>query len=127
MQIGIKHAHEHIVKSADLAQVQKSGELPVLSTPKLLAWMEESCWQSVSDLLDSGETTVGISANFKHLAASAEGAKVRVESYLVEVDRKRLAFEVKAYEGDILLAEGRLERFIVCSERFLQKLRDRQS
>lgn len=127
MQIGIKHVHEHVVTSADLAQVQKSGELPVLATPKLLAWLEESCWMSVGDLLENGETTVGTYANFKHLAASAEGAKIRVETCLTLIDRKRLVFDVKAYEGNILLAEGQLERFIVNSERFLKKLRDRQA
>lgn len=127
MQIGMKHVHEHKVKSGDLAQVQKSGELPVLATPKLLAWMEESCWLSVSEMLEPGETTVGNLSNFRHLAASAEGATVRVETCLKAIDRKRLVFDVKAYEGDLLLAEGQLERFIVCSERFLKKLHERES
>ena len=127
MQVGTKHVHEHIVRSEDLAKVQKSGELPVLATPKLLAWMEECCWLSVSDMLGYRETSVGTVTELRHLAPSAEGATVRVESYLAEVDRKRLVFEVKAYEGDLLLAEGRLERFIVTSERFLKKLSERQA
>lgn len=127
MQIGIKHVHEYVVRQDDLAQVQKSGQLPVLATPRLLAWLEESCWLSVCDFLEYGETTVGTYTNFRHLAASAEGARVRVETCLAEVDRKRLVFDVKAYEGELLLAEGRLERFVVSSERFLKKLRDRSS
>ena len=43
------------------------------------------------------------------------------ETKLVEVDRKRLVFEVKAYDAAGVIGEGTHERFIIDNERFLAK------
>ena len=45
----------------------------------------------------------------------------RVETKLVEVDRKRLVFEVKAFDEKGLIGQGRHERFVISSEKFLKK------
>jgi predicted thioesterase len=37
------------------------------------------------------------------------------------VDRRRLVFEVKCFEGDTLVGEGIHERFVVDSEKFMSK------
>ena len=46
---------------------------------------------------------------------------MRAETELTEIDRRRLVFTVRAFAGGELIGEGRHERFIVDSERFLQK------
>jgi predicted thioesterase len=47
--------------------------------------------------------------------------KVMVESTLVEADGRRLVFDVKAYDEAGLIGEGKHERFVVFSERFVAK------
>jgi predicted thioesterase len=47
--------------------------------------------------------------------------EVRCETELMEVDRKRLVFSVKAYDAAGLIGEGTHERFIVEDQRFLSK------
>jgi predicted thioesterase len=47
---------------------------------------------------------------------------IRCDSKLVEVDRKRLVFEVQCFDGDTLIGEGTHERFVVDSEKFMGKL-----
>ncbi len=110
------------VQEDDLADVMRSGDLAVLATPRVLAWLEECCWRSVIELLGETETTVGTKADLEHLAASPLGAQVTCKAKLLERDGKRLIFEAEAEGNGKILAKGRFERFIVERERFLGKL-----
>ena len=47
--------------------------------------------------------------------------RFRCEAELIEVDRRRLVFEVKCFEGETLVGEGLHERFVVESEKFMSK------
>ena len=51
------------------------------------------------------------------------GATIRCEAELTEVDRRRLVFEVKCFEGETLVGEGIHERFVVESEKFMTKMK----
>lgn len=56
-----------------------------------------------------------------HVAASPIGAHIHAESTLVEIDRRMLTFEVKAYADGELIGEGRHQRCIIYAERFMEK------
>ena len=83
--------------------------------------MEKTCLESVADKIGEGNTTVGIAVNIKHLKASPVGSTIRCEAEITEVDRRRLVFEVKCFEGETLVGEGIHERFVVDSEKFMSK------
>ena len=119
---GLCHSETLVVRHEDTAAVYGSGALEVFATPAMIALMEKTCLESVSDNIGEGNTTVGIAVNIKHLKASPVGAVIRCDSQLVEVDRKRLVFEVKCYDADALIGEGIHERFVVDSEKFMGKL-----
>lgn len=105
------------------AAVMGSGTLEVLSTPSLLASLENVAMNCVADQLEKGQTTVGTLANFKHLKASLIGQPYTAQAELIEVDRRRLVFRVWATDAQgNLLAEGIHERFIVEIAKFLSKL-----
>ena len=118
---GLCHSETLVVKHKDTAAVYGSGSLEVFATPAMIALMEKTCLESVSDKIGEGNTTVGIAVNIKHLKASPVGSTIRCEAELVEVDRRRLVFEVKCSEGDTLVGEGIHERFVVDSEKFMSK------
>jgi predicted thioesterase len=65
---------------------------------------------------------VGTLVNVTHSAATPVGMRVWCESQLVEVDRRRLVFEVKAYDQCGLIGEGRHERFVIDSAKFQAKI-----
>lgn len=48
---------------------------------------------------------------------------IRCESELTGVDRRRLTFSVRAYDGKTLVGEGIHERFIVNDMVFMEKAR----
>ena len=119
---GLINSETLLVRHEDTAAVYGSGALEVFATPAMIALMEKTCLESVSDKIGEGNTTVGISVNIKHLKASPVGALIRCDATLVEVDRRRLVFEVKCFEEETLIGEGIHERFVVDSEKFMGKL-----
>ena len=77
--------------------------------------------RSVESALEEGTGTVGTLIDVKHTAATPVGMEVTCETTLVEVDRKRLVFTVKAYDAAGVIGEGTHERFIINNEKFLEK------
>lgn len=121
MEAGITGKQTITVTEEKTAQAMGSGTLPVFATPEMIALMENTAYKSVADELEEGAGTVGTLMNVKHVAATPVGMEVTCETKLVEVDRKRLVFEVKAYDAAGVIGEGTHERFIIDNERFLAK------
>ena len=119
---GLCHSETLVVEHKDTAAVYGSGSLEVFATPAMIALMEKTCLESVNAQIGEGNTTVGIAVNIKHLKASSVGSTIRCNAKLIEVDRKRLVFEVQCFEGENLIGEGIHERFVVDSEKFMGKL-----
>ena len=118
---GLHNSVTLVVEHKDTAAVYGSGALEVFATPAMIALMEKTCLESVADKNGEGNTTVGIAVNIKHLKASPVGSTIRCDAEITEVDRRRLVFEVKCFEGETLVGEGIHERFVVDSEKFMSK------
>lgn len=119
---GLCHSETLVVEHKDTAAVYGSGALEVFATPAMIALMEKTCLESVAMKIGEGNTTVGIAVNIKHLKASPIGSLIRCDAKLIEVNRKRLVFEVRCLEGETLIGEGIHERFVVDSEKFMAKV-----
>ena len=118
---GIKGREETIVSEANSAKAMGSGTLNVFATPAMTALMEETAWKSVAPYLEEGCGTVGTLLNITHDAPTPFGMKVWCESELVEVDGRRLVFQVTAYDEKGRIGGGRHERFIIQNEKFQAK------
>ena len=121
MELGIKGAAETVVVYENTAAAVGSGALEVFSTPSMIALMEMASRELVQPYLEEGQSTVGTRLEVSHVAASPIGAHIRAESTLVEIDRRMLTFEVKAYADGELIGEGRHQRCIIYAERFMEK------
>ena len=119
---GLCHSETLVVEHKDTAAVYGSGSLEVFATPAMIAQMQKTCLESLNSQIGEGNTTVGIAVNIKKLKASPVGSTIRCEAKLIEVDRKRLVFEVQCFEGETLIGEGTHERFVVDSEKFMGKV-----
>lgn len=125
MNVGMKYTLNFVVTEEITAKVVGSGELEVLATPMMIAYMEKASSLLVKPYLAEEETTVGTLVNVSHVMASLVGEKIEVVSELTLVDRKRLVFSVKAMSEAGLIGEGTHERFIINSEKFMNKLKNR--
>ncbi len=122
MEIGTKGRAEAVVDKTNTALSMGSGSLEVFATPYMIALMEYAAQTSVAPMLDEGMSTVGTHLDVSHDAATPLGMRVWAESELVEIDGRRLVFDVKAYDECGLIGQGRHERFIVKAEKFLAKV-----
>ena len=99
LKTGIKGRQEVVVSDANSAKTMGSGTLDVFATPAMTALMEKTAWMSVADQLDEGCGTVGTLLNVTHDAPTPLGMTVWCETELVEVDGRRLVFDVAAYDA----------------------------
>ena len=122
LSVGIKGNLERTVTEDLTAEALGSGLLPVFATPAAVALAEETAWRSVAGELEEGQGTVGTLMELTHIAATPLGMKVRCETELVEIDRRKLVFTVKSYDEKEKVADGRHERFIIDNAKFLSKV-----
>ena len=119
LKTGIKNRTEMMVTKEMTADAWGSGGLPVFATPAMIAMMENTAWASVEPYMEEGKTTVGTRIDVSHLSASPVGAHITCESELIEVDRRRLVFKVKASDDAGPIGEGTHERFIIDTGKFM--------
>jgi predicted thioesterase len=123
LKIGISAQSVVIVDVSNTAQSIGSGSLPVFATPAMVALMENAAVKSITDCIDKTQTTVGISLNINHLKASPIGEKITATARLTEIAGKKLRFTVEACDSKGMIGEGTHERFIVDSEKFMNRLK----
>ena len=119
---GVRGTREVLVTDENTARALGSGGLAVYATPAMITQMEFCAAESVQPYLPEGSSTVGTRLDIKHLAATPVGMIVRCETELIEIDRRRLVFSCRAYDGAGLVGEGTQERFIVDNQKFMEKV-----
>lgn len=127
LKTGIKGEDYVLVEQENTAAAMGSGLLPVFATPAMIALMEKTASESVQKYLDEGCGSVGTNLEIKHISATPIGVKVRCESELIEVDKRKLVFSVKAFDNKGLIGEGIHERFIIKNESFLKKAEEKRN
>ena len=90
----------------------------VYATSVMVGHMEAVCAEMVFPHLGEGEQTVGIGMKFSHTAATPLGMKVRFSAKLIEVDGRKLVFEVEGYDEADKIGKATHQRFIIDAEKF---------
>ena len=109
-----------VVTKADTAVEMGSGDVPVLATPRVIAWMEAAAVAALRVLPDH-LTSVGIHISVDHSAPTLEGARVRTQAEVKALDGQRIEFDVRAFDGEKVIAGGTHTRVILDRERFLAR------
>ena len=132
LQPGIEHTFAFNINESKSvpALYPESGEFQtmpnVFATGYMVGLIEWTCIQALNPHLDwPVEQTVGTHIDLSHIAATPPGLEVTAKVKLVEVDGRRLVFEVEAYDGIDLITRGRHERFVINKEKFDRKMNDK--
>ncbi len=125
LEIGLKGSLTETVSESLTASHIGSGTVRVLATPMMIALMEMCSMKTVKPYLEEGQDTVGTHVNVSHVSATPVGMEVRFECELIEIDRRRLAFKVAAYDERGLIGEGLHERFVIDVEKFSAKVNNK--
>jgi len=102
-------------------------EMPeVFATGYLVGFIEWACIKAINPHLDwPGEQTVGTHIDVSHIAATPAGFEVTAKVKLIEVDGRRLLFDVEAYDNRELISKGKHERFIINKMKFDSKMKEK--
>lgn len=96
----------------------------VFATGFMVGFFEWACIRAINPHLDwPEEQTVGTHINVSHTAATPPGFEVTAKVTLVEVDGKRLVFDIEAHDGVDPIGRGTHERFVINSPKFTAKVK----
>ncbi|TXJ76628.1 thioesterase [Streptomyces lavendulae] len=105
----------HRVTDADTARALGSGEVPVLGTPRLIAWLEAATVRAAAPFTGVGETAAGTAVRVRHLRGTPVGGRVGVTARPPDrADTRRPTLAVRAVDAaGPLVAEGEIDRVVV--------------
>ena len=122
LKAGLTHEMERQV-TEDLSAQKVFPHVPnVYATRAMVGHFEEVCAEMVLPYLGEGEQTVGIGMKFSHTAATPIGMKVRFTAKLVEVEGRKLTFEVEGFDEVEKIGQATHQRFIINAEKFNSKI-----
>jgi predicted thioesterase len=104
--------YERMVTVAEKQCVMHT-KIPVLSTPMMIDLMESVAKGLIETLLPPEFITVGYEVQVKHKAAAVVGTQVKAWCKILEVDGRKLLFEVRVTAGDKVIGEGQHRRTII--------------
>ncbi len=111
------------VTDQDTAEQLGSGDLPVLGTPRLLAWCEAATCAVLAPMLQPDQTSVGTRVALDHLAPSPIGREIEVGASVAYADGRLHRFTVSARDctNGKVVAAGEITRVVIDRERFLRR------
>ena len=96
----------------------------VFATGFMVGLMEWACLLAILPHLDwPEEQSVGTHVNLSHSAATPPGLEVRAKVKRVQVDGRRLVFEVEAHDGVDTICKGTHERFLINAAKFVERVK----
>lgn len=98
---------------------------PVLSTPSLVLFLEQTCRELMQPYLQQGELTVGVMIELEHLAPAPIGVVVACTSRVVQCDGPLVTFQIEARDDVDLLARGLHKRRVVNAARLGARVREK--
>jgi predicted thioesterase len=123
MQVGDTGTAAFVVRPGDSAKalsLSAEDDFPdVLATSRMIALMELAAARGMRGLLASGQLSVGVGLDVKHLAATPVGVEVRAVATFLGQEGKLYRFKVQAFDQGGLVGEGEHTRAIVGAERLL--------
>lgn len=132
LKLGIKHKKRFTVPPektvpALYPESEEFQSMPeVFATGFFVGLIEWTCIEAVNPHLDwPEEQTLGTHVDVTHEAATPPGFAVTVRVELVEVEGRKLTFDVEAFDEAGVIGRGKHERFIINRKRFNSRMEDK--
>lgn len=91
----------------------------VYATSRMVAIMELSAARCLVPMLQSGQLSVGVDVNIRHLAATPKGETVEAVATFEGMEGKLFRFRIEAFDRGGKIGEGTHTRAIILTERLL--------
>lgn len=123
LETGLTYTAKQIVELKDTASQYGSGLVEVFATPAMIALMENAALKTVLPYLGEEFNTVGFEVNVRHLKPTPVGMNVECTATLIEIDGKKLVFNVVVNDEEGKIGEGTHTRYIINSKKFMERLK----
>jgi predicted thioesterase len=113
------------VTDHDTATALGSGDVPVLATPRLVAWLEAATCAAAeaAGVIGGDRTSVGTRVAVEHLLATPVGGRIEATAELAHADGRLLRFTVAATDAaGRVVATGEVTRVVVDRDRFVARI-----
>ncbi|MFZ0681175.1 thioesterase family protein [Candidatus Binatus sp.] len=124
--VGTRGMFEQVVETRHLASSLDPSLAAVLSTPTMVAMMEQAAINAIKPFLDAGESSVGMTIEVSHTAATPPGHRARAEAEVTKVEGRRLEFTVRAFDDVEQIGSGTHRRAVVDAAKFNDRLKTKQ-
>jgi predicted thioesterase len=122
IQVGLAAESAVTVDDRVLATEMGSGSVAVFATPAMVALMEGAAVDALAAVLPEGQSSVGISVDVRHLAATPPSRQVRARAEVIEVQGNKVTFQVQAWDECELIGEGTHTRYVIDVARFMARV-----
>ena len=123
IKINTEFKQNFTVAENNTAKNMGSGDLEVLATLSLVAFMENAAKHYLNTFLTDDLGSVGSNININHLAPTLVGKEVTVQGQITEIIKEKIIiFSLEAFEADKKIGDATHTRVIINNEKFLSKL-----
>ena len=123
IEINKQFKQKYIVSDTNTAKFMGSGDLEVLATPSLVAFMENAAKTYLNAFLSDEFGSVGSNININHLAPTLVGKEITIQGEITEViTEKVIIFSLEAFEEDKKIGDASHTRVIINNKKFIDKL-----
>lgn len=124
--VGAKGEFAQTVETRHLASELDSSLAAVLSTPTMILMMEQAAINAIKPFLEAGESSVGMTIEVSHTAATPPGHRARAEAEVTKVEGRRLEFVVRAFDDIEQIGSGSHRRAVIDAAKFNDRLKPKQ-
>ena len=124
--VGAKGTHSKTVEQVDLASHLDASLAAVMSTPTMVAMMEQAAIEAIKPFIDTAESSVGMSIEVSHTAATPPGHRVRAEAEVTKVEGRRLEFAVRAFDEVEQIGSGSHRRAVIDFAKFNERIKTKR-
>jgi predicted thioesterase len=107
---------EHVIDFAT------DGMPAVLSTPRLIGWLERTAREALDPFLEANERTVGMEIEIRHLAPTPLGARVTCLARVIATEGTTATFHLEARDDHEVISRGLHKRAVIRVESFTRRL-----
>ncbi|MDU6572790.1 MAG: thioesterase family protein [Gemella haemolysans] len=123
IEINKQFKQNYIVSEYNTAKFMGSGDLNVLATPSLVAFMENAAKIFLNSFLTEDLGSVGSNININHLAPTLVNKEITILGEITEIIKDKIViFNLEAFEGEKKIGDASHTRVIINNEKFINKL-----
>jgi fluoroacetyl-CoA thioesterase len=123
---GLKRQDHRVAAPADSAKVALPIVPDVLSSAKMISFIETVCAELMAEHLSPGQTSVGIGFELTHEAPTPIGMKYSATVEVASIAGKRVELIVEARDEVDVICRGKHVRAIIDAERFMARVNEKQ-